>query len=536
MAQKTYKPSDRENGYPKGVSKWKQRIYEMLPGLFMWTLLLLPIIFGLLKWEVAMLIYVSILVAYWCYRLIIFMVGGTIAVKRMDKTLAVDWVDKIKHLDKEKVDRYNKLKYVYLCPVYSESMETLDPSFEAWANSDVGADKIDVVMAIEDKKKDIQVENFNKLKEKYGKRFGSMKYYIHPNDIPGEVAGVKGGNINWAARHTVEDIEKAGKDPKDYLLITCDSDQRPHKKYLSAVTYKYLTINNPDETFYASAIHTFGNNIWNVPLFIRVQTNMLTMATMHMWVISQYIRVPFSKERVYVRDTFSSYIVNLGTLKKYKFWDPEIPNDDTAFYWNTMIRSKGKFKSCAVFVPTYNDAVENSTVLKSYQSFYKQQYRWGWGIINFPISIAALANNKDEDFPLIKKLLMTGMMVEYLWILTMVFVLTFGLYMIGLVDEDYKYSAYSYNLPKLLTIIFTILPFISNIFIFVIKRKIMETPKTWKWYRYLLDFFESFLMIFNMLTFYFLPYLQAVTEMLFGFSTFKKNFYVTDKVKIKGKE
>jgi hypothetical protein len=34
-----------------------------------------------------------------------------------------------------------------------ESLDTLKPSFEAWSKSTVGAEKIDVVVAIEEKKK-----------------------------------------------------------------------------------------------------------------------------------------------------------------------------------------------------------------------------------------------------------------------------------------------------------------------------------------------------------------------------------------------
>ena len=67
-------------------------------------------------------------------------------------------------------------------------------------------------MAMEEKKQDLQLENFKKLKEKFGKQFGSMQYYIHPSGIEREVAGVKGANINWACRHLVQDLEKQDKD------------------------------------------------------------------------------------------------------------------------------------------------------------------------------------------------------------------------------------------------------------------------------------------------------------------------------------
>lgn len=529
--RKQYKPKDRQEGFPAGMPKWQKRFFEALPGVFVWTLLILPIVFAIFKMNAALVIYISFLVAYWLFRTIKFVIGDYIGIRRMQRDMETDWVKEIEKLNDP---RAKDLRYIYLCPVYSESLEILEPSFEAWANSDIGAEKIDVVVAMEEKKEELQKENFEKLKQKYGNKFGSMRFYVHPSGIPGEIAGVKGANINWAARNLVEDLKKEGRDISKHLLITCDSDLRPHPKYLSAVAYKYLTIEDPDYTFYASAVHTFNNNIWSVPPMIRTQSNMLTLVVMHMWVWDRALRIPFVGEKVHTRDTFSSYIVNLNTLKEVEFWDPEIPNDDTAFYWNSILRTKGKFKNQEVYVPTYNDAVENETFLKSHVSFYKQQYRWGWGIINFPISLAVLSQ-KNEEFPFYRKLVLLKMMFEYLWFLTVVFVLTFGLNIMGWLNPDYQYSVFSYNLPKILSYIFAFV-MLSNVAIVIFRRKITPVPKHWKWWRHVLDFLETYLITVNMLTFSFIPYVQAITEMMLGLGKFKRNFYVTEKVRIKDKE
>jgi hypothetical protein len=526
-----YKPKDRDGGFPSEMPYWKRRFFEILPGLFVWILLLLPVIFALLRWNVAMVVYMSFLVMYWFFRTIKFLLGVYIGVKRMEEEKATDWVGKIEELDSPK---FKDLRYIYLCPVYAETLDVLEPSFDAWADSDIGAERIDVVIAMEEGKQELQIENFKKLKEKYGERFGSMRYYIHPAGIPGEVAGVKGANINWAARHLVEDLRKEGKDPSNYLLITCDSDLRPHPKYLSAVTYKYLIVEDPKYTFFASAVHSFNNNIWDVPPIIRTQSNMLTTVVLHLWVFDKSMKIPFSNDRVYTKDTFSSYIVNLETLEEIEFWDPEIPNDDTAFYWNSILRTKGEFKSQEVYVPTYNDAVENKTFIKSHVSFYKQQYRWGWGIITFPISLAVMSTDK-KNFPSHKKLVMMKMMFDYLWVLTIVFVLTFGLNITSWLNPTYQYSVFAFNLPRILSYVFTLVV-LSNIPLVLLRRKITPVPKDWKWWRHILDFLETFLIAVNMLTFAFIPYIQALTEMMLGRTKFKRNFYVTEKVKIKNKE
>jgi hypothetical protein len=74
---------------------------------------------------------------------------------------------------------------------------------------------------------------------------------------------------------------------------------------------------------------------------------------------------------------------------------------------------------------------------------------------------------------------------------------------------------------------------LSNIAIVIYRRQITPVPKGWKWWRHVLDVLETYLIAFNMLTFSFIPYIQAMTEMMLGLGKFKRNFYVTEKVKIK---
>jgi glycosyltransferase involved in cell wall biosynthesis len=523
-----YSPEDRCQGYPKDISKKTRRFWEIFVGLLTWICILLPIIFAIFRLETPFIIYVAFLVAYWAVRTIKFVVGIAIGYRRYQEEVHTDW---IKKLEKQHSEQFSKLKFTYLCPVYGEDLDTLEPSFKAFANSTVGADKIDVVFAIEEKKADFQKENFKYLQKKFGDKFRSMRYYIHPAGIPGEVAGVKGGNINWAARKYVEEIEAEGENIEEYLLVTCDSDLRPHKKYLAAVAYKYFENGKErNNYYYASALHTFKNNIWEVPHIIRVQSNMLTLVLLYSWVMDKKKVIPFNGEEVYIRDSYSSYIVNLKTLKDFKFWDPEIANDDTAFYCNAMIRSKGTFKSQEVYVPTYNDAVQNKTYWKSHVSYYKQQHRWGWGGINVPIIFAAMFND-HENFSFWRKLIIFQYFFEtQIWYLSIVFVLTFGLTLMGWINPSYNFTAYSYNLAKLMSVVFTFITLL-NIPLIYYRRKIMPVPKDWKWWRHLLDFAEILFITVNMLTFGFIPYIQAKTEFMLGVAAFKRNFYITEKVK-----
>jgi len=147
-----------------------------------------------------------------------------------------------------------------------------------------------------------------------------------------------------------------------------------------------------------------------------------------------------------------------------------------------------------------------------------------------PIIFAAMANEKG-DFPFFRKLVLFQYFFEtQIWYLSIAFVLTFGLGLMGIINPSYNFTVYSYNLAQFMSIIFTFIT-ILNIPLIFYRRKIVPVPKDWKWWRHILDFAEIAFITVNMLTFGFIPYMQAKTEMMLGLASFKRNFYITEKGK-----
>ncbi len=509
------RPSDRKDGYPTHVPRWFTKLFEAIPGTLTWFFILLPFIAAFSGFPELMVAYITFLTIYWAYRGSLFLIGIYIGYRRMVRDQNTDWIGKI---GKEKL-AYKDLKYVFICPIVKEDLDVLEPALQAWARSDVDTKKISIVFALEQNFVDISMKNTKYLKEKYGKYFREMMDIVHPNNIEGEIEGVKGANINWASRIFVEMVEERDEKLSDYLLITCDSDLRPTEKYLSAITYKYLTVPTPQRKFFSTAVHTFNNNIYRVPALVRVFSSSISLAIMHEWVL-----------RKYARETWSSYVVNLQTVKDAHFWDPQVPNDDTFFYFNALIRFDGEFSGEEVYVPTHNDAVENETTSKSYQSLYKQQHRWGWGGVVFPITFAGLYKNKK--IPLKRKIGITSIMFDSRLIFrTVVYLITLGLPILSLLSTEFQYSSAAYNLPRLMSYIFTFV-MLYNLPILFLRRKIMPPHEKWGVLRNIQDIFETLLITVNLLTFAFIPALQAQTEMMFG-KGFKKRYYATEKVAIK---
>jgi hypothetical protein len=514
------RPPDRVDGYPTHVPRWYTKLFESLPAIITWVSLALPVIFALIGWPEGFVIYMSFLVTYWAIRGLFFMFGIIITYNRMKRDVQVDWVKKIK---KEKLD-YNRMKYVIIYPVTGETTETIRPAFEGWANSTVDSKKISIVVGIEERFEKHAKEQFKPIVEEYKKKFKEIIFEVHPKGIKGEIVGVKGGNINWATRKFVEKVEKRGEDIKDYLLVTCDSDLIPHEKFLAACTYKHLTSPTPLRETYSTAIHLFSNNIWRVPALVRVFSNFVSVAIMHKWGL-------FGKD---ANATFSAYAVNLYTVKDVHYWDPQLENDDTAFYWNARTRYAGKFQSDVVYIPTYNDAVENETNWKTYQSLWKQQVRWGWGTMVLPMAWAAVYKRKDMT----KKSWVSMALRTFddrLLFRTAVYLITFGVPIITFLSPEFQFSSASYALPKLMSVILNIV-LLFNIPIIVIRRKLIPPPKEWGIFRNIMDIVEMALLLVILLTYGFMPTTQAQTEMMFRKGATTKDHYATEKVAINSKK
>ncbi len=511
-------PPGHKNGYPEKVPRWYTRFFEILPGFVTWAILTLPITTALLGIPELTAFYVTFLTVYWSWRGLKYAAGVTLGYLNYKREIKIDWEKKVKDLNSPEL---KDLKYVCVLPFVNEGMEVIKPSVEAWANSNIDMSKFSLVFGIEERTAEEAIAKVKKIEEEYGDKFREILYYVHPNDIENEVMGVKGANLNWATRLFAEKIEKRGEKLEDYLLITNDIDLRPHPKYMSAITYKYLTTpkENRLKRFYSSAVHTFENNIWRVPVFCRVHSMALTLTVLHVWAVKPENR-----------DTWSAYVVNLKTAEMVGYWDPEVGIDDTPFYWNARVIFGGDFKGIPVYVPTYNDAVENVTTMKTYRSLYKQQLRWGWGIVTIPITLAHLYKNRKISLIQKAKLIM-NLLDNQLIFLTVVYMITFALPIAGLFSPEFEYSAISHTLPRAMSYILTGL-MILNLPVLIVRRKIHKIPKGWNVFRHLWDLVETFLLTVNMLTIGFIPKIHAQTLMLFKGSLPKRHYH-TEKVIMK---
>lgn len=488
------------------------RFFEMLPGLMIWAFLLSPIWLGLIAPKI-IFFYITMLTVWWASMAMRHTIGGITGYKRYKEELAIDWLKKCKELnfselpEKETLPKnLEAVKHLILIPSYSEPREVLDESIRAIRNQTFPLNQITLVFALEEKYAERLEKDITELLGEDYEKFDEILFFVHPSGIPNEAKGVAGANRTWGAKNAVGHLRTHNKNIRDYIFTTFDSDSVLHPQFISRVTHLYLTNDKRDNKFFSSALNLFNNNIWDVPLLMRIEANAVTLASLSDWIVTE----PEYKE------TFSCYSSSLQTLIDADYWDVQLGVDDTIFYWRAFFARDGDFKGVEHYIPYSADAVQGKNYLGSHKSMYLQLRRWAWGSIAIPISMVEFFKNKK--IPLKKKLRWTFLHFERrVFLFTLVFLMTFGVSLLTLVNKDAKQINLVYTLPNIMSIILTI-TLIFLVPVGILRKKIIKPmPEEWSTFRKVfLQLIEGPLIIINLLTFSLIPWIDAYTRMLLG--------------------
>jgi hypothetical protein len=469
-----------------------------------------------------LIIYLAFLATYILFKSTQQTISNIKGYRNMKKAKARDWVGQLKELNVKDLPDQNLLpqeksdiRILMFIPMYKESFEYLDKIIKTIAEQDYPyMDKVIPVLAVEDRAGDKQKKIVERLKKKYIDRFEDIWIFYHPEGIPGEIVGDACANLRWAGIQASKHLQELGIDSKYVLFNKCDSDTRFHPKYLSALMYKYLTSEKRNNKFYSPAVLIYSNNYWKVPGLIRVFSASLTLGIINEWLTEKS-----------QKQSFSCYCSNFRLLERIDFWDATTGAEDTYFFWNAFLFLNGDFRGESFWLPVTMDAVEGQTYVGAFKSLYKQQLRWGWGVLIMPMSIQGMIWNKKinlkQKFEKIFLLTRT-----YNFILTISTLLTFSMPLLSFLNEELEYSSVTYLLPKTISYMMTaslLFQIPSKYFLW----KFYGAPpknksllfKIWWWG------FEHFLMFINVWTYYLLPRIQAQYEMTIGKK--RKKFFVS---------
>lgn len=403
------------------------RFFEMVPGILSWGSLAATVVLSYF-YPVAAAIFIIVFDLYWLLKTLYlsFFLGRNW--KRIKHNMSADWKALLSHL------KHEHIYHMVILPFYSEDFETIEKSVRSLIQTETDSKKMIVVLAAEGKRGNEARGIAKEVEDKYGSQFGYFLTTIHPEGLPGEMAG-KGANISWAIERARTEVLDTAQIPYENVLVSAfDIDTVVYQHYFQCVTWYFLTEENPYRASY-QPVPFYNNNIWDAPALSRVVAGSGTF-----WQMTQ-------QERPERNVTFSSHTVPFKTLHEIGYWQKNMVSEDSRIFWNAYFAYGGDYRVVSISYPVSMDANLAPTFLETLKNIYKQQRRWAWGAENVPYLLFGFV--KDKHIPLGKKIKTTLVQLEGYWSLATnpIFIFLLGWLPLALGGKAFNSTVLSYNLP-----------------------------------------------------------------------------------------
>ncbi len=530
-----------------------RRIFEIVPGLISWSLLILFIATAAAK-PIAGAILVLLFNLFWVFRLFYMTTLIVLSYSILDQERDTDWQMRCKELmnlsefetkikerlnglyqeikklhrsenkiklvrkfrsqteylhrverlvrAKTEIPDYGLIYHAVILPAFREDMRVLKDTLNSIRNANYPLDRMIVVVAFEDREGEGAKLKAEELYKSYTSVFFNFLVTFHPDGLPGETP-VKGANASWAAKRVKEFLEKQ-KIPLQNVLISCfDADTCVTKEYFSSLTYHFLIREDRMRCSF-QPIPVYHNNVWEVPAFARMMDTGSSFG--------QLIESADPDHLV----TFSSHSMNFQTLVDVNYWPVDMISDDSAIFWRCFLHFDGHYKTVPLNVTLSMSIIVGENWFDTFIKIYKQKRRWAWGIENFPMIMEGFAQN--PRIPLSVKITHGLKMLEnhVSWATWGLIISLFGWLPVIWGGREYGLSVISYNLPKISAMIFQMagLSVIVTLAIsFLLLPKRPSHVSRFKNLTFILQFFFLPVILATLLA---LPALDAQTRLMLG--------------------
>lgn len=488
---------------------YKYRLLEMIPGLLIWTTLILSIVLSFIKplWVIYFIIAFDL---YWLFRVLHFIFFVNIAYFKFKNVQKTNWFERVKSYK-----NWERLYHIVYLPTAGEPVEVLRTTFQSLIESDYPNDKMIVVLGGEGRMEADFLPKAEQIKKEFENKVYKLLVTVHPDGLKDEMKG-KGANAHWMGHRSKEMIDNLNIPYENLIVSYFDSDTCVHKQYFSYLAYKYLTHPNPTKASYQPAV-VYNNNIWEAPAAMRV-----TAFGTIFWLLTELIR----PERMY---TFSSHSMSFQALVDVNFWQKDIVTDDSRIFLQCFFRYNGKYSVEPMYIPVSMDTVMDKSYWKSFKNLYKQQRRWAWGVEHFPYMMWNFRNNKL--IPWYKKLKYTWNLTEgmYSWATAPILIFVLGrlpLWVAGRGEESG--SVIVQNAPFVLEWLMTAA--MAGILVSAIISVLLLPPRPKhhpKW-KYSIMLLQWILLPITLIIFGSIPAVEAQTRLMLG-KKYHLGFFVTPK-------
>ena len=279
----------------------------------------------------------------------------------------------------------SEVVHAIIVTAYNEPYEVVSSSIEALSESAIGADRLVVLLAYEERGGEQMRATAERLERDYGYRFRAFELVEHPADLPNEIPG-KGANLTYAGRRLHEWLAEHGVDERLVVVTSLDCDNRPHPRYFDAVTYEFVRATDRERASF-QPISLFVNNIWHAQAPMRI-----IAAGNSLWNLIATVR-PFSLRN------FASHAQPMAALVSMDYWSRRTIVEDGHQFWRSYFHFRGRYRVVPVRVPIYQDAVLTEKFSRTLKTQFTQLSRWAYGASDVPyVGVRVLSRRRVVPF------------------------------------------------------------------------------------------------------------------------------------------
>jgi hypothetical protein len=471
------------------------RFYEILPGFLSWFTILVAV---LCSWMYPMQAAVFIIVfdVFWLLKTIYLSLHLKANWKRIKKHISTDWAEKLKSL------KHDHIYHMIMLPFYKEDISLVEKTLVTLLQCKYDSKKLIVVLAAEERAGAEPLDIAASMKREYGEKFGHFIVTVHPDEIPGELAG-KGSNIAYAAESARKEIlDKYKIDYKNVLVSAFDIDTIVYEQYFACLTLMFLKSERPYRTSF-QPVPVFNNNIFEAPAISRVVAYSATF-----WQMVQQER----QERL---ATFSSHSIPFSTLYEVGYWQSNMVSEDSRIFWNCYMKYNGDYVVTPMSYPVSMDANLAPGIWQTVKNIYKQQRRWSYGVENFAYIMFNFSKNKKIRFR--EKLRIFAINIDGYWSLATnpIIIFLLGWMPILLGGREFNSSMLSFNLPYITRNIM-IITMANLVLSYMIAVSLMPAMPESTRHRKLYHVLQWLLVPLTITLFGAIPALEAQTRLMLG--------------------
>jgi len=415
--------------------------------------------------------------------------------------------------DPEAFPKPSELYNLVIIAAYNESYEIIEPTVQSVLATSYDKQRLVIALAYEERGGEGIEKTALRLQKKFASKFVDFVLVKHPRDLPNEVVG-KGGNITYAGKHMQQWLDDRGIAYKNVLVTTLDSDNRPHATYFDYATYEFI-VHEDRKHLAFQPISLFLNNIWDVPAPMRV------VATGNsFWNI-------ISSMRPHALRNFASHSQPMEALVEMDFWSTRTIVEDGHQYWRSYFYFNGNYDVIPLYVPIYQDAVLDTTYIRTLKAQFVQLRRWAYGASDVPY-VATRIFSRNRTVPFLEGFSRLLRLIDGQLTLAVVSILVaVGGWVPLFINSQAYHDVVAHQLPDVISIIQRIALVGLFITVFLSLKMLPPRPERYKRHRNIGMVLQWFLMPFTAIGYSASAALYSQTRLLFG--RYLTKFDVTNK-------